>query len=197
MLAMAPAHVRRSGRIMLWGGFALPLLVYALTVAIVPLDVLDQQAGLRKFADFVRLWILSVSPFIDIFAHAQSTAFPQVAKLAAALGMCVTLLIAFAILVQTTLFYGALRDAHAHRPLSSPATRLAHVLVLPVVGLSCLWIFFCLKGDPSYAPGASTQSRVGYIVLSALSIAMAGGGVGLWVMQIRFFVFDIFFRRNV
>ncbi|MNK87020.1 hypothetical protein D3C87_1069460 [compost metagenome] len=197
MPAMVPAHVRRAGRIMLWGGFAFPVFVYVLIVVLVPLDVLDQQAGLKNFTEVVRLWLLSVSPSIDIFAHAQSTTFPQVAKLGAALGMCVTLLIAFAILVQTTLFYGALRDAHAHRPLRSPATRLAHVLVLPVVGLSCLWIFFCLKGDPSYAPGASTQSRWGYIVLSALSIAMAGGGVGLWVMQIRFFIFDVFFRRSV
>lgn len=38
----------------------------------------------------------------------------------------------------------------------------------------------------------TTQSRLGYVFMSALAVTFAGGGVALCVMQARLFVNDVF-----
>lgn len=181
---------------MLWFGFALPLTLYAAVVLFAPLDVLDRYAGVRCAADALRQWLLAVSPSIDIYVHARSTDFPQVAMLAAALGTCAFLVMVVSILVQTTLFFGPLRKAHAIRPRKPALNQMAELIALPSCGLLCMWIFYCLKGDPSFAAGLSTQSKAGYIFMSSMSIALAGAGVGGWLIQMRLFVFDVFSRDN-
>jgi hypothetical protein len=192
---LAPPHVRRAGRIMLWVGVAFPLVVYAVAVAVAPLNVLDRHPGVRRATDALRQWLLSVSPSIDLYGHARSTDFPQVAMLGAALGTCAFLVMVVSILVQTTLFFGPLRNAHSNRPRKPALNQFAELIALPLCGLLCMWIFYCLKGDPSFAAGLSTQSKAGYIFMSSMSIALAGAGVGGWLIQARLFLFDVFSRE--
>ena len=190
-----PLYVRVAGRVMLWFGYALPLAIYAVVVTFAPLDVLDQFPWMRKAANGIHGWSLSQSSAVDIYRHARSTAFPQVAMLASALGVCIAFSMALATIVQTTLFFKHLVPLLR---LSARTTkdRIGVLVLLPLFGLFCLWAFYCLKGDWSLARGLTTQSRLGYVFMSALAVTFAGGGVGLCVMQARLFVMTYFPGRD-
>jgi hypothetical protein len=192
---VAPLHVRRAGRVMLWFGFALPLAIYAVVVMLAPLDVLDRFPWMREAADGIHGWLLTQSSAIDIYRHARSTAFPQVAMLASALGVCIAFGMALATFVQTGLFFKHLAPL-LRLSIRTAKDRIGGLVALPVVGSFCLWAFYCIKGDWSFASGLTTQSRVGYVLISSISVTLAGGGIGLWVMQARLLVSDIFLGRD-
>jgi hypothetical protein len=189
-----PPHVRDAGKAVLWLCYAFPLAIYAAIVLLVPIDVLDQVPWAKIAADGIHHWLLSRWPVFDIYTHARTTAFPQIAMLASALGACIAALMALAMALNSSFFFRHIRAAHASRPAPSAKERFGGMVMLPAFGLFCFWAFYCLKGDPSFATGLTTHSRLGYIFVSSLSIALAGIGFGTWPMQVRLFLFDIFSR---
>lgn len=187
-------HVRDAGKLVLWLCYAFPLAIYAVVVLLAPIDVLDQFRWVRIAADGIQYWLLSKWPMFDIYAHARTTVFPQIAMLASALGACIAALMALAMTLNSSFFFRHIRATHASRPAPSAKERFGGMVMLPAFGLFCFWAFYCLKGDPSFAIGFTTHSRLGYSFVSSLSIVLAGIGCGTWPMQVRLFLFDIFSR---
>lgn len=193
--AVVPDRVRRAGKATLWLGFALPVAIYAAIVLLAPTDVLDRLPGAKRFADGVHDWVLARWSVFDIYRHARSTVFPQVAMLASALGACLTAAIALILIVHSNLTFRYVRATHALRPVSAQK-RFAGLVVLPIAGLFFFWACYCLKGDPSFAAGLTTRGRLGYAFMSSATILFAGAGCGIWPTQVRLFLFDVFSREK-
>jgi len=175
---------RSHGRILFVLGLVLPALVYLCVVLFSPLDVLEAFPGLRVLSDSVRDALLTSNGRIDIYSHARSTAFPQVAMLASSLAVVLVVFISMAFTVQNLLHHeeiqkrsiqgrGRLRDA------------FAGVAILPVTMVFAFWIFFCIGGDPSSAAGLTTRNRVGYFLISVAVVVGAGVSFGSWIASFR------------
>ena len=173
---------------MLWVGLALPMAVYAVVVLLAPQDVLDQAGSLRRFSDGVRQALLLLSSRLDIHSHAKTTAFPQVAMLASALGLVLAGLIALLFCLRTLLHYRFIR--HLLLPIVRQHNALVLLVFAPSLSLVCLWGVYCVGGDWSMAPGLTTKSRLGYLLISSGAVAMAGTLVGTWPAQMRAALFD-------
>jgi hypothetical protein len=163
-------------KIKFWLGYALPVALFAAFVLLAPLDVMQQFPTLQRLADRVHALLLHAPLHPDIFIHARSTRFPQVAQAASALAVVVTLYIA---LFSATSMGLNRKEALASLRLSSPSfrDRLALPMVAPA-GLFLMWAFFCLPGDPSFGHGLTATSRSGYTLLASISILMSGVGLG-------------------
>lgn len=179
---LAAASFRRHGKTTLWIGYVLPISVYASVVLFAPLDVLDQFPALRYWSDWVRGLLLTAAGNVDIYRHARSTTFPQVAMFTSALGVSVAWFIAIATIIQGLINYKHIASLDAELSLKD---RLVRVFLLPLFGLVCMWAFFCIRGDPSFAAGLTTQSRSGYLFISTIAVLAFGGGVGIWPSSAR------------
>ncbi len=187
-----PPHVIRSGKWFLWCFIALPMGLYALIVFFAPVDVLDQLPRVRRWADGVHAVLLAFSSNVDIYKHAHSTGFPQVAMLASALAVSIVIWIAVT---------GAIRGAWITKYNEAALARLynrpdglAGFLVVPLFGIACMWAFFCMGGDPSFAAGYTTQGRAGYWFISSISILFGGVGLATWPTAILRLLVSIFSR---
>lgn len=172
-----------------------PLCLYAFVVLLAPLDVLDRAPLLTVFANATQRWLSSISPAIDIYQHARSTSFPQIAKLASALAVFTTAYIAIAILVRTHLRFREVRPL-IRNVVRTTKSRLGGLIVLPLASLSCFWVAFCIGGDWSIAGGLTTKSRLGYLLIALPSIGFVGVALGSWPLQVRLLLLDFFSRRN-
>jgi hypothetical protein len=184
------AGLRRTRRLTIWFGYVLPLSVYALAVLFAPVDIFDRIPRLKIWADGVQRILLTLSKS-DIYKHAQSTEFPQVAMLTSSLAIFIATFVALA-----TSAHGMLNFKET-APLmrgtyQSSKDRIGKLTVLPLLGLFCMWSFFCLKGDPSFAAGYTTQSRGGYLFISSIAILLAGFGIGLFPFHFRLLISEIF-----
>ena len=185
-----PESARFSGRLMLWVGYALPLAGYAVTILLAPLDVLEKWLWCSKAADWVHSVFLSLSSGIDIYRHARTTTFPQVAKLASLLGILVVFVMVAAMFIHLALHFRQLHVFIRSVHVRSIRERLTEIFGFPAFGIFCMWACFCLGGDPSSASGFTTDSRFGYVLISSGAIAMAGGALGTSLVQFRVLVQD-------
>jgi hypothetical protein len=183
-LNAVPAHVRRAGRMTIWLACVLPLTVYALIVLLSPPDVLDQWPAARRWADSIHRGILSLSSRLDIYKHARSTSFPQVAMLASSLAVGVCLLITLALWVKST-WHVRYTEVFARLNRVTTSQRLGGLLIFPFFGIFCMWAFFCLGEHPrSHYAGFTTQHRAGYLLMSSIAIFFCGIGLGTWPHQV-------------
>lgn len=188
-------RAKSRGRLFLWFAYALPLTIYALVVLLAPSDVLDQYPSVKVWANSVHDTLRSVFSTLDIFKHARSTAFPQVATLTSALAFCVVVFIA-----AVTVGKG-ISDFHSIVPFmrkayKSSIDRLGSLILLPILGVFSMWAFFCVGGDPSFAKGYTTQDRSGYLFFSTIAILFAGAGLGMWPTHAWLLISDIFSKGN-
>jgi hypothetical protein len=161
---------------MLWLGYTLPVVVFAGVVLLSPDDVLQRYPALRVIADRIQAALLHSPMKLDIYVHARSTHFPQVAQLASALAVLATIYIATVSFIRMTLRGAEVRELLRR---SSPRfiDRLGLLCVAPF-GLFLLWAFFCLPGDPSFGHGLTATRRGGYAFFASVSILAAGAGLG-------------------
>ena len=142
-LSAVPIHIRRTGKTILVLAFALPLLLYALVVFLAPLDIFDQFTALRRWSDGVRSLLLGFSSKIDIYKHARTTGFPQVAMFASALAVCMVALMALTLCINgfRTYKYSAI---FSRVNKVTAGDNLAAVFIFPLVGLFLCGHFFVL-----------------------------------------------------
>jgi hypothetical protein len=176
--------MRRSGNLTFIWAWCLPLLAYLLVALLSPVDVLDRHPGLRAFADFIHAALLRISPRWDIYVHARSTAFPQVAMLESSLAAC----LGWVVMLSSWLHVYRHREAVARRlrlTIPTVGAALVRLLLVPAGGFLGAYLMFTLPGDPGFALGLTTQSRLGYALTSA-SMAMACGvAFGFWPAVVR------------
>lgn len=184
-------RARRSGRVVRWVGYALPLAAYVSVALLAPTDVLDRVPWLRSIADGTQSTFLSLSPAVDIYKHARSTSFLQVAMLSSTLAVLAVVWMVASMCIHAALQYKHL-DAFFTASIRSQKDRVVGLVILPAFGIFCMWAFFCLSGDPSFASGFSTNSRLGYTLLSFAAIFFAGGGIGISVMHARALIYRAF-----
>lgn len=177
--SVVPERVRRSAKIVMRFGYGLPLVIYVATVLFAPLDVLDQFPWMKAAADAIHGWLLSKWSAIDIYRHARSTVFPQVAMLCSALGVCTACFVALATIIQSNLFFKDVCAVYAARPARTAKDRIALLVVLPLMSLFTIWVIYCIKGDPSFAAGLTTKGRLGYAFITTAAVAFTGAAVGL------------------
>jgi hypothetical protein len=143
-----------------------------------PHDILEHAPSLARGTDQVRSLVAQVLPQFDLFRHARSTAFPQVATLASAYGI-----IWWAALILTLLCLLPIQLRAGRRMAASAASETKQALItmlaaLPL-GLAIPYVFFGLTGDPGFASGLTTNSRFGYGVIGLISITFSGLCLGM------------------
>lgn len=105
--------------------------------------------------------------------------------LTSALGVSVAWFIAMAGIIHSTANYPHIARVGGESNQISAKDRLGAVFVFPFFGIFCMWAFYCLKGDPSFAAGLSTQGRGGYLFISTIAIMSFGIGIGMWPYSAR------------
>jgi hypothetical protein len=176
--------MKRSGnRTFIWA-WCMPLLAYVLVALLSPANVLDQHPGLRAFADLIHAALLRVSPRWDIYVHARSTAFAQVAMLASSLAACL------GAVVMGSSWLHVYRHGHvvaSRLRLTIPTigAALVRLLLVPAGGFLGAYFMFTLPGDPGFALGLTTQSRLGYALTSASMVMACAVAFGFWPAVVR------------
>jgi hypothetical protein len=176
----------RSGKIMMWAILVFPICLYAVVILFAPLDVFDQYPVLKKWSDWVHSLLLTSSGRLDIYGHARSTSFPQVAMLTSAFGVSIAWFVAVFMTIRGVAYFKEYAHFSAQQARDNLTERWKRVFLLPVVGVFTMWSFYCLKGDPSFAAGLTTQGRGGYLFISAIAIAFFAVGVGNALFMVRF-----------
>jgi hypothetical protein len=167
-------------------GFCLlPIFGYIAFVLMAPANVFDLYPATKPWADAVHRFFLSISTYIDIYKHARSTSYPQMAMLASALGVTLAWYLALFYFLNTTLDFENWRNLQRKVNNESVNQILKNITLLPIGGVVLVWIFYCLKGDPSFASGFTTHNRFGYAFMSTISIAVFGAGFGFLIPSIR------------
>lgn len=175
---------RKHGLILFVLGVVLPVLVYLCVVVFFPLNVLERLPGLKALSDSVRDALLTSNGRMDIYSHARSTEFPQVAMLASSLAVVLVVYITLAFTVQNLMHYEEIQNTRV-RGRSRLRDAFAVVAILPVIMVFAFWIFFCMGGDPSSAAGLTTKNRVGYFLISVAVVLGAGVSFGTWIASFR------------
>ncbi|MFX1679008.1 hypothetical protein PV762_07225 [Mitsuaria sp. CC2] len=178
----------RRLRFLVWGTWFGPAILYALIVFFSPLDILERSRLLSEFCLHTERAAAHWFPAVDLFGHAGSTRFEQVARLStsymfwwwwiAALGT-------FLIFVPAILNH-RLRLGY---PDKNPTVML---FVAPCMLFLYVWGFYCLPGDWSMANGASTGSRLGYFFLSFVGAVMTSVGMGYWPILLVITIINLF-----
>lgn len=180
-------------RSLLFLGRGLPLLAYGCVVLLTPDDAYSRFLLIQKFSDLMRGWVLFISPMLDIYAHANTTAYVGMAKIASAFGFfCATWIATFTLLL-TSVFNKRLEKsvnpAKVHDGFTNKQL-FAGVTWIPIFGLAMMLAFYCVKGDPSFGQGFTTGNRIGYLCISVIAIVFSGVSIGFW-----FFNVTVLFRR--
>jgi hypothetical protein len=144
-----------TGKAVLWYCHVLPLALYAVVVLLAPPDVLDRLPWAKRVADGIHDWVLSMRSLFDIYKHAKTTVFPQVAMLASALGTLVAAIMALAMILHSNFLFGRIRAKHASRPLPSAKDWFGGTAALPIVSLFCFWAHGRSRKVPLYQHGQS------------------------------------------
>lgn len=183
----------RGIRFLLFLGWGLPLIAYGCVVLLTPDDAYNNFRLLKESSDLLRSWMLSISPMLDIYAHANTTVFVGTAKIASAFGFFCAAWIALLTLAFTSVTYIKLETSFKPVKGNSGITTkqlLGAVSWMPILGIATLLAFYCVKGDPSFGKGFTTHNRYGYLFISAIAVSFSGLIAGFW-----FFNVTVLFRR--
>lgn len=161
-----------------------PLVIFCLLVLFAPGDVLERYSACARFVAWSRSLLRDLLPAIDPFGHADSTAFPQVARLAVAYAsvwlpalFCITFVES---LVEPEPVARALEAYRFEK-------KLLLVLGFPAFAVLGLYAFFVIPGDPGFAQGLTTSGRLGYALMGSLTVLFSGMGPGFlpsWVLSL-------------
>lgn len=156
-----------------WMGAYSPLLIVPLLMLIgvalfAPDNVLDVWPYARSFTNTIG------SRLSWIGNHAQSTNYPQVALLIACLTVCLLAWTTCVFFVQSIVNYQKLLlRQRMHRTLTWGLVFGATFVGIPIFVFGVATAF-ALPGDPSWAQGFTTGSRIGLLIVS-FGLSYAGG----------------------
>ncbi len=145
-----------------------PLLLLVSVAAFAPDNVLDAWPSAKGFTSFM------ASKFSWIGNHAQSTNYPQVALLIACMTVCLlgwTICIFF---VQSTVNYPFLLARQKKCRTIKWSLAIAATFIGVPLFVSCIALAFALPGDPSFAKGFTTGSRIGLLIV-CFGLSYGGG----------------------
>jgi hypothetical protein len=169
--ASLPAFSKRGQKIMrvlLAIFWLMPILVFCLIVFLAPLNVLDSWPFAQAFCHQIQTWVSAYWPSGGPFNHVRGTTFPQVARLATAWAVLAWIpMTAFTLLITTVLHKRLRRDTLSQETTTKKIKLIAAGLIIPFL---CIYGFFFLPGDPSFAKGLTTGSRIGYAFMGTLAI---------------------------
>ncbi|NCT84371.1 MAG: hypothetical protein GXC94_14575 [Comamonadaceae bacterium] len=171
-------------------GIALPTLLFFVLVLSSPSDVLTTNPELKALCDAVQHTLVARFPEIDFFRHARSTRFPEVATLATAYASVWWLWMTVATAILLSANHKAVRAGYRETGAKSIA---GMVFVAPPFGLFCLFSFFALPGDPSLAPGLTTDGRLGYAFMGGLAVCFASIPIGALPVTLVSLFADVIF----
>ena len=155
-------------RVLLAIFWVLPLLGFCSIVLLSPLDVLDRWPAAQAFYHRILTWVSGYWPSGGPFGHVRGSAFPQVARLATAWAVAAWIpMTAFTLLLSGFLQKVLRQDALSQEPATKKLKLMASMLIFVPL---CIYGFFFLPGDPSFAKGLTTQSRMGYAFMGSLAI---------------------------
>lgn len=178
-----------------WLGVMAPHVMVASLLPLVlalglPLDALDRWPWLMRLIE------PTLAAFPRLLATAKATVFPQVA-----LVVYCSVIAGFAIVALHALITGLIvnypRALIRYRALrfASPWQLLLYGTLNPVITLGSLYVLLMMPGDPSFAEGLTTKSRVGLGLLSsAFGVWGCGLAFGGAPTLIRLFI-DVYVRR--
>jgi len=179
-----------------WLGVLAPHVLVASLLPLVlalglPLDALDRWPWLMKLIKPV------VAALPQILATAKATAFPQVALVVYCGVIAGFVIVALHALVTGLIvnYRPALIRYRALRHLTARQL-LLYAALGPVITLGSLYVLLMMPGDPSFAEGLTTKSRIGLGLLSGVfgvwGCGLAFGGAPT---LIRLFI-DVYVRRG-
>lgn len=155
-------------------------------------NILDLWPWLRRFT----LWMQHLMPFIPMNAHAASTTYSQAALLTHCLTLTVIPIASLVWLWQSFVNYPRLLA----RSRARGGMRFRQYLLLSLVGvplmLGGVYFFMALPGDPSFAKGMTTHSRVGFAFLTFSAMYGTSVALGGQLLILRLFI-DTNFRKVV
>lgn len=173
-----------------WRGALAPHVIAAtlaplfLAVAL-PGDVLERLPVLAALLDSL------TEVFPSLLRTAEATVFPQVA-----LVVLLSVIVGYAIVA----FHFVWASLHVNRKVisarfrasgsTSPIKLTSVAIVGLVMSVGGLWAFVALPGDPSFAEGLTTRSRVGLGLLSSVLVWILGLLFGGAVSQLKLAIFD-------
>ncbi len=193
MNSTTDANSHGMARVLLLLGWGLPLLAYGGVVLLTPDDAYSRFRLLQESSDLMRSWVLSISPMLDIYAHANTTAYVGMARIASAFGFFCAAWIALLTLLFTFYKFRELelsfKPAKGHGGITTKQL-LGAVSWAAIFGVAMMLAFYCVKGDPSFGKGFTTSNRLGYLFISVIALSFAGLLTGSW-----FFNVTVLFRR--
>jgi hypothetical protein len=168
---------KRLLRLMMYVGWIAPTVLFVALVLLLPVDVFQRWPLLAELCTAVELTVKKVLPSIDLYRHARSTSFPQVAIAATSYSMvwwvaatATTVVLFLAVVASgSSLLRGQTRKSVA-----------VFLLIGPVFVIGGPLAFFALAGDPSFARGLTTNSRLGYAFMGSAAVLMSAICAGGW-----------------
>ena len=161
----------------------IPMAIPVMVALFAPRDVLDAWPWARQFTH----WVQHIVPFVRMSGHADSTTYPQVALLVHSMTLTVIPLASLVWLWQTIVNYPQLLKRNLALGGLKITMHLGMLFVAPVIFIGGIWIFISLPGDPSFAKNWTTNNRVGFSVLTFLSVYLTSLVIGGQVLNLRLF----------
>lgn len=168
--------------------------IFMFIALLAPTDVLSRSPALAALCQKVDAMLRHLLPQVDFFRHARSTQFPEVATLATANAACWWPLTALVLLMLSISNHRLVRMNNL-RTLSV-RTIAASCLVAPALAWLGLYAFFALPGDPGFAFGLTTRSRLGYALLGGFTTIFTAGLIASWPVSMFTLINDIILRRR-
>ncbi len=158
-----------------------------------PSDVLQSWPALNGLIVNTQRVMNYAFPWVDLFRHASSTEFSQVAVVATAYAFWWWL-----VLIATVFGMSLLTFKQARLQFQNNNTRrqlLFFAVAAPLFAALCFFGFFGVPGDPSFARGLTASSRLGYAVIGTFCVLFSGVTIGVWPIFTLAFV-DSCLGRN-
>jgi hypothetical protein len=173
-------------RWLMFSGWVVPPLFLFAIALLAPADIIDQAPSLDRFTHVIHDAVLRLWRRLDIFRHADSTAFPQVARVSSAFAMLCWLWMTLVSLIATV-------PVFMRRPFDrmrfNTKQLLTMVVLFPPLAIFFMWAFFSLSGDPTVAHGLTTNSRLGYAFMGTLAVGLSAFFIGYTPMALALLLF--------
>jgi hypothetical protein len=192
--AHLPKEWQQVLRVAIVAGWVVPTALFVAIVLFAPVDILDQWPSVAAFCSKVHMFMFRLLNGADILRHARSTLFPQVAIAATTYAVFWWGITTATSLVLTAIGFQSASEALA---LNHSWRKLLIVTVsAPLMAPLCLFAFFFLPGDPSFAKGLTATSRVGYVWMGSLAVLLSSFLTCAWPVCVRALILYNSLRRN-
>lgn len=180
-------------RLMLFALILIPAALFGALSLFAPNDILDRWYSVAALTAATQSAAAYAIPWVDLLRHARSTSFPQVAIVTTALAVVWWPAMTMGFLVLMVL--GQRQGRRALRSSNTASHLLFLSLVSLPIGLFCFFVFFGIPGDPSFAAGLTSESRLGYALMGIIEVIFSSLLIASWPVFVLAF-FDSLLNRN-